>query len=91
MTAGHPQESQALVGSGREPEEPFTQPCSSGFSLPGYSLSGLRWSSFDSAAPSIAPLALLASHAGPQFSAASGGAPLASAHSTLAAPVPRLV
>ena len=24
MTAGHPQESQALGGSGREPEEPFT-------------------------------------------------------------------
>ena len=36
-----------------------------------------------SAAPSLAPLALSASLAAPQFSAASGGAPLASAHSTL--------
>ena len=36
-----------------------------------------------SAAPSLAPLALSASLAAPQFSAASGGAQLASAHSTL--------
>ena len=45
--------------------------------------SGLYWLIHSSAAPSLAPLALSASLATPQFSAASDGAPLASTHSTL--------
>ena len=70
MTAGHPQESQALGGLGRETVKPFTLHVSQTFANQGI-------------APSLAPLALSASLTAPQFSAASGGALLASTHSTL--------
>ena len=106
-----------MVGSGRDPEEPFTLRVCRALAYPGIvtqasaglhltprpsavppaplpapqAYTGLFMPPRSSAAPSIVPLALSASLAAPRFLAASGGALLASAHSTLAAPVPRPV
>ena len=70
MTAGHPQESKALGGLGREPEEPFTLHVSQTFASQGIvtqASDGLHMPPHPSAvihasaAPSLVPLALSAS------------------------------